>query len=1086
MVQYDKKLLWHPRGANRFIVGGGSQITLYEWAPNQPKIRQITSQHDLQHLKCLAWSPDPIFDDLVAVGNSSGRIELLRLEASRVSQRSNSLSSGQGIPLNVRNSRSCNSLAFCSVDPNYLASGFDKVRGDCSLILWDINTVSATLSLPLGQSSNHDVVKCPLRPEPIIPQADIGRGVDNRILQQYASTETVSVVSFLPQSTTLLLAGISYRWLRLFDLRSPVAATLNAASKVQGIATDPFDPHRIACFGDGVITVWDTRKLQTPNLTFTEKDASADGAQLQPNSIFSGLEFSSTRRGLLASMEREASYVRLWNVIDVNDDAPLNGSRTQDSVRIGRRSWANLTWPSGAHANQGPPSNQDSHGLILSDTRRTKTFARPLSSFALSPSGTRHPLTTNIMVVNKDGDLELYAIYDTPKPAAWSSRGNLAVGAGPSYRIVKAPRDDDVPEDMLQSTTSLFERAISTSRVGSRSREQSLLRGRQKSKSDPVVPPLPDQHTLLSGQGDREPFSVLEARRLSATRLHGDVAANEMERMQGSALGLSLENTTEGKVSRNHSLSGGRRTTGTTGVTQIVEDDISMVMKRRAMRGYGLFDPRKNLDIVQICDPPHHARSQILAQLWAWISHSYEYLCIPKPILHGFDFSYQGLLGIWEGITPLPVTQGPNLVSTNNYYDLSEHWESHPPVDKQYGNFSAALTALVERRDRPWKPPVATSKALHRQVALQLIGWTFREDDFTKVLQKWETQGELSKVACWLVFTKQHAKAISLLMKSSDESHCMLSGTIAALVPHGPKTTELREHCERLIVRLQDPYFRAILTHLALNDWSEVLEEEALPFRERLAVAFQFLDDKAVTSYLRRCQDRAINRGDIDAIIIPGLSSKAGMDILQGFVNRTGDVQSAAIMGSFVYPPRNPHQIRSISVMERRVERWVESYRDLLDGFKMFHRRVEFDIERGQIALKGGAVNVGDWVPKQVIIRCHYCNKSVIPDGSSVNRRLTEYYYVQPTACFHCHRSLPRCSICLMTLSIVRDEAREAELLHTHSSKDTMEDTIVMCQTCRHGGHVSHIIAWFNGQDGSFGHDVCAVADCDCHCAEEI
>lgn len=219
------------------------------------------------------------------------------------------------------------------------------------------------------------------------------------------------------------------------------------------------------------------------------------------------------------------------------------------------------------------------------------------------------------------------------------------------------------------------------------------------------------------------------------------------------------------------------------------------------------------------------------------------------------------------------------------------------------------------------------------------------------------------------------------MIRIIDESHCMLSGTIAALVPHGPKTTELREHCERLIVRVQDPYFRAILTHLALNDWSEVLEEEALPFRERLAVAFQFLDDKAVTSYLRRCQDRAISRGDIDAIIIPGLSSKAGLDILQGFVNHTGDVQSAAIMGSLVYPPRNPNQIRGVSPMERRVERWVESYRDLLDGFKMFHRRVEFDIERGHIALKRGAVNIGDWVPKQIIIRCNYCNKPVIPDG---------------------------------------------------------------------------------------------------------
>lgn len=51
MVQSEKRLLWHPRQDNKFVVGGGSQITLYEWAPDHPEIRQITSQHDLQHMK---------------------------------------------------------------------------------------------------------------------------------------------------------------------------------------------------------------------------------------------------------------------------------------------------------------------------------------------------------------------------------------------------------------------------------------------------------------------------------------------------------------------------------------------------------------------------------------------------------------------------------------------------------------------------------------------------------------------------------------------------------------------------------------------------------------------------------------------------------------------------------------------------------------------------------------------------------------------------------------------------------------------------------------------------------------------------
>jgi WD repeat-containing protein mio len=47
----EKRLLWHPRQDNKFVVGGGSDITLYEWAPDHPEIRHVTSQLDLQFMK---------------------------------------------------------------------------------------------------------------------------------------------------------------------------------------------------------------------------------------------------------------------------------------------------------------------------------------------------------------------------------------------------------------------------------------------------------------------------------------------------------------------------------------------------------------------------------------------------------------------------------------------------------------------------------------------------------------------------------------------------------------------------------------------------------------------------------------------------------------------------------------------------------------------------------------------------------------------------------------------------------------------------------------------------------------------------
>jgi len=51
MVQLEKRLLWHPRGKNKFVVGGNSQIILYEWASQYPEIKHVTSQNDLQFMK---------------------------------------------------------------------------------------------------------------------------------------------------------------------------------------------------------------------------------------------------------------------------------------------------------------------------------------------------------------------------------------------------------------------------------------------------------------------------------------------------------------------------------------------------------------------------------------------------------------------------------------------------------------------------------------------------------------------------------------------------------------------------------------------------------------------------------------------------------------------------------------------------------------------------------------------------------------------------------------------------------------------------------------------------------------------------
>lgn len=125
-----------------------------------------------------------------------------------------------------------------------------------------------------------------------------------------------------------------------------------------------------------------------------------------------------------------------------------------------------------------------------------------------------------------------------------------------------------------------------------------------------------------------------------------------------------------------------------------------------------------------------------------------------------------------------------------------------------------------------------------------------------------------------------------------------------------------------------------------------------------------------LTRYLRTTTTRVKELGDIEGLLLTGLTPD-GIDLLQGYVDSTGDVQSAAIFSSFVSPSR---------FEDIRVKKWVEAYHELLDNWKLFHYRCQFSITRGQIfqeLINDGRTAPFEWAERQLLIRCNYCNKVV-------------------------------------------------------------------------------------------------------------
>jgi hypothetical protein len=97
------------------------------------------------------------------------------------------------------------------------------------------------------------------------------------------------------------------------------------------------------------------------------------------------------------------------------------------------------------------------------------------------------------------------------------------------------------------------------------------------------------------------------------------------------------------------------------------------------------------------------------------------------------------------------------------------------PSDALHGNWPAVLAALAARRGPDtirsnWKPAVHTSKLLQRQIALQVIGWSLRDDELNEAIKRWQKEGQFARAACWLVFTRQYGKAVELLIRSDGRS----------------------------------------------------------------------------------------------------------------------------------------------------------------------------------------------------------------------------------------------------------------------------------------------------------------------------
>lgn len=263
------------------------------------------------------------------------------------------------------------------------------------------------------------------------------------------------------------------------------------------------------------------------------------------------------------------------------------------------------------------------------------------------------------------------------------------------------------------------------------------------------------------------------------------------------------------------------------------------------------------------------------------------------------------------------------------------------------------------------------------------------------------------------------------------------------------------------------PYLRSICVFLCNigkqqeNWYEEILHDEKLSLCDRVAFACRFLTRKALRAFLERCMYRCMTGGNVEGIMITGLG-KQGIQLLQAYVDRYSDVQTAALVSSRVILP-------SSWVKERAAcSEWLDSYRNLLNTWQMWQSRAMFDVGRAELlrhivnkqqqekdryasnsasgrsssshhsntrrvgintvrkqpsfstSRQGDTNRFVPSSPPQVYARCNFCNvglplNKLRRQEGMANSWLSRQKPVL-SSCPQCRKPLPRCSICLLPL----------------------------------------------------------------------
>eukprot|EP01129_Flabellula_baltica_P010964 TRINITY_DN4707_c0_g1_i1.p1 TRINITY_DN4707_c0_g1~~TRINITY_DN4707_c0_g1_i1.p1 ORF type:complete len:829 (-),score=133.27 TRINITY_DN4707_c0_g1_i1:26-2512(-) len=387
------------------------------------------------------------------------------------------------------------------------------------------------------------------------------------------------------------------------------------------------------------------------------------------------------------------------------------------------------------------------------------------------------------------------------------------------------------------------------------------------------------------------------------------------------------------------------------------------------------------------------------------------------------------------------------------------------------GIYRILLEGHAKRKVPSNIPSIPIYISQERLKCQKICGWDFysSSDSLSGVahidefIEECQCSGDIGRAAAIAVFNNCIPKAIEILVNYEAEPELKTIFTLVGLAlssySENNETGNLdwKRKSYQIKELFDDPYIESIFSFLSATEINVNVLSKGVSLNDKIAFSCRYLSDNDLNMFLKKEKFKITKNGNLEGLIITGIDeSGEGVELLKNYIDTTGDLQTVALLMSKLG--------RNYSIIQR--EEWINTYRELLNQWQMWNQRTKFDVKEKKKIFRRADPHVES--------KCSYCGKpfaKIHYDYTSVKQETSNTIRAE-AGCCECGSSLPSCSLCLLPIFSIPFQANAQ-----HLQMDP-ENSFTWCQSCQHGGHIYHILEWFEH------HNMCPVPDCNCACMD--